>query len=72
MYWRSSKSSITFHSCDTVDNENMNCIGGSAQNRSQCRKGHTGPLCMLCVDGWVIQGNKVCEVCKKSDGREKS
>jgi hypothetical protein len=62
-YWRSSLTSTIFHPCDTID-ENEYCTGGSLLNESQCHEGHTGPLCMVCKEGYVQQGNGICERCK--------
>ena len=70
-FWRSSTSSVSFHSCDLINPENENCIGGSLHNNSQCREGHTGPLCMLCKEGWIANGDGVCEVCITNNSGEK-
>jgi len=39
------------------------CI--SPLRASNCRQGHTGPLCALCIPGWTIQNN-YCSPCSSS------
>ena len=65
-YWRSSKESLAFHSCEDLVGS-AHCLGGDALNQSQCREGHEGPLCSVCKTGFIRQGG-VCQACGNDEG----
>ena len=52
-FWRSSSTSIYFHACTKYPKD---CSGGSVALHSQCRTGHTGTLCAVCLAGHARQG----------------
>ena len=63
--WRNSISSTEFYECD---NE-LYCIGGAIENKTQCLEYHTGPLCEVCETGYKKQGeDTTCQVCAGSGG----
>eukprot|EP00949_MAST-11_sp_MAST-11-sp1_P004300 g4300.t1 len=41
------------------------CLGGNATT-GRCRKGHNGPVCATCMDGYVMQTGK-CIACPQHD-----
>ena len=62
-FWRYSKKSLNIRRCD----EPLACVGGVITNSTddQCRKGHTGPLCDVCVPGHAKTSSDLCAKCPK-------
>ena len=62
-YWRENKQSLSILECRKMEY----CIGGIYENSTNiCRKGHKGPLCDICINGYAKIGG-LCEVCPESN-----
>ncbi|GMI02508.1 hypothetical protein TrLO_g61 [Triparma laevis f. longispina] len=64
-FWRTDNSSYDVLQCLAPEH----CIGGSDPER-QCKEGHTGPLCAVCVDGYASTGSGMflkCSSCTNGD-----
>lgn len=58
-YWRPSNASLFVIECPGGD---VGCAGGAGAGDASCRKGHEGPLCSVCADGFAEIGN-TCVKC---------
>lgn len=59
-YWRSVNNTLLVEKC----RKTYNCIGGRLLNGSSnslCNKGHMGPICDVCLDGWAKNEGKCFE-----------
>ncbi|GMH78741.1 hypothetical protein TL16_g07921 [Triparma laevis f. inornata] len=56
-YWRSSKESATIVECENAES----CVHSS--DDELCVKGHTGPICSVCTEGFNQNAIGVCERC---------
>ncbi|GMH76479.1 hypothetical protein TrLO_g8185 [Triparma laevis f. longispina] len=64
-YWRSSQLSFDVEQCyNSKACQPLNDTKGYA-NDFYCTDGHTGPLCNICQDGYVMSVTGVCNVCKE-------
>lgn len=64
-YWRANKTTLHTEECK----KGYNCIGGLIFNTSDdlCNKGHTGPICDVCEEGWAKNDGK-CYQCLTTVG----
>ena len=55
-FWRANKTTLHIERC----RKGYNCLGGIIINSSDdlCNKGHTGPMCDVCLDGWAKNEGK--------------
>lgn len=60
-WWRSGNDSLEFFQCRFPDV----CKAGPKSGDEACAKGHTGPLCAVCQDGWFEFAGK-CQECNKN------
>jgi len=64
-YWRTSETSKVFEDCQQKANSN-GCAGGTHTGPGNCKEGHAGPLCALCLPDWYGSGRiRTCKPCKK-------
>jgi predicted outer membrane repeat protein len=60
-YWRQCQSCHVIEPCRLTDV----CLGGENVS-TQCRVGHTGPLCNLCEDGYALGADSKCSPCSST------
>ena len=60
-FWRSGLESKDIRECPTPEA----CVGGNS-TEEVCRKGHAGPYCALCIDGFTTDPFLLCKNCNES------
>ena len=63
-YWRPSNATDTFVDCASTIAGSEICAGGLFEGENYCQAGHTGPLCVLCDEGWETAAFGECIQCK--------
>merc|ERR1712048_81388 len=63
-FWRTSEDGIVFEDCVKLA-LTQGCAGGPHNGTANCREGHSGRLCAICIEDYYLLGEK-CMACEGS------